>query len=44
MKAVQITETGGPEVLKYIDVPDPTPGAGQALIHIQAIGVNFTDV
>ena len=44
MKAVQITETGGPEVLKYIDVPDPTPAAGQALIDIQAIGVNFTDV
>ncbi len=44
MKAVQITETGGPEVLKYIDVPDPTPGPGQALIDIQAIGVNFTDV
>ena len=44
MKAVQITETGGPEVLKYIDVPDPTPGAEQALIDIQAIGVNFTDV
>jgi NADPH2:quinone reductase len=44
MKAVQITETGGPEVLKYIDVPDPTPGAGQALIDVQAIGVNFTEV
>ncbi|MCH8063242.1 MAG: quinone oxidoreductase [Chloroflexi bacterium] len=44
MKAVQITETGGPEVLKYIDVPDPTPGPGQALIDIKAIGVNFTDV
>ncbi|MDP6715391.1 MAG: alcohol dehydrogenase catalytic domain-containing protein, partial [SAR202 cluster bacterium] len=44
MKAIQITETGGPEVMKYIDLPDPEPGAGQALIDIQAVGVNFTDV
>ena len=44
MKAVQITETGGTDVLKYIDVPDPTPSAGQALIDVQAIGVNFTEV
>jgi NADPH2:quinone reductase len=44
MKAIQITETGGPEVMKYIDLPDPEPGDGQALIDIQAVGVNFTDV
>ena len=44
MKAIQITQLGGPEVLKYADVPDPSPGAGQALIDIKAIGVNFTDV
>ena len=44
MKAAQVTETGGPEVLRYVDVPDPVPGAGQALVDIQAIGVNYTDV
>ena len=43
MKAVQITEYGGPEVMKYLDLPDPSPGDGQALVEIQAVGVNFTD-
>ena len=43
MKGVQITEYGGPEVMKYQDLPDPAPGEGQALLEIQAIGVNFTD-
>ncbi len=33
MKAVQITEFGGPEVMKYQELPDPTPGDGQALLH-----------
>ncbi len=39
MKAVQITETGGPEVLKYIDLPTPRPGAGEVLVKAHAIGV-----
>ncbi len=43
MKAVQITEHGGPEVMKYLDLPDLVPGEGQALVNIQAVGVNFTD-
>ena len=43
MKAVQIDEYGGPEVLKYRDVADPTPGPGEAVVDVQAIGVNFTD-
>ena len=43
MKAVQITEFGGPEVMKYQDLPDLSPGDGQALVEIQAVGVNFTD-
>ena len=43
MKAVQISEYGGPEVLKYRDVADLTPGRGEALVGIQAVGVNFTD-
>ena len=44
MKAVQINEFGGPEVMKYQDVADPTPGEGEAVVEIQAAGVNFTDV
>ena len=44
MKAIRIHEVGGPEVLKYEDCPSPAPEPGQALIDMQAIGVNFTDV
>lgn len=44
MKAIQIALTGGPEVLKYVDVPDPKPGKGQALLRMRAIGVNYMDV
>ena len=44
MKAIMVHEVGGPEVLKYEDSPSPIPGPGQALIDIQAIGVNFTDI
>ena len=44
MKAVQINEYGGPEALKYQDVPDLSPGEGEALVEIQAVGVNYTDV
>ena len=44
MKAVQINEFGGPEVMKYQDVADPVPGEGEAVVEIQAAGVNFTDV
>lgn len=39
MKAIQITETGGPEVLKYIDLPTPKPGHGEVLVKAHAIGV-----
>jgi NADPH2:quinone reductase len=44
MKAVRAHEVGGPEVLRYEDVPNPVPGPGQALLDIKAIGVNYTDV
>ncbi len=43
MKAVYIEQTGGPEVLKYDDLPTPEPGPGQALVKIAASGVNFID-
>ena len=39
MKAVQITETGAPEVLKYVDLPTPKPGLGEVLVKAHAIGV-----
>lgn len=44
MKAIRVTETGGPEVLQYTDVDVPEPGAGDVLVRIEAIGVNFIDV
>jgi NADPH2:quinone reductase len=40
MKAIRVHQTGGPEVLKLEEVPDPAPGAGQVLVEIKAIGVN----
>jgi NADPH2:quinone reductase len=44
MKAIIVQETGGPEMMQYVDVPDPKPSAGQAVIKIKASGVNFIDV
>jgi NADPH:quinone reductase len=44
MKAIQIHQTGGPEVLKLADVPRPQPGPGQVLIRVKAAGVNFIEI
>jgi NADPH2:quinone reductase len=44
MKAIRVTHTGGPEVLEFVDVPEPSPAAGQALVKLEAVGVNFIDV
>ena len=44
MKAIQIHETGGPEVLRLVDLPIPQPGPGQVLIRVEAIGVNFVEI
>ncbi len=43
MKAIIVHEFGGPEVLRYEDVPTPEPGAGEVRVAIEAIGVNFID-
>ncbi|ORA81756.1 quinone oxidoreductase [Mycobacterium malmoense] len=43
MHAIQVSETGGPEVLRYVEVPQPTPGPGEVLIKAEAIGVNYID-
>jgi NADPH2:quinone reductase len=44
MKAVQYDRFGGPEVLRYLELPDPRPGPGEVLIETAAIGVNFPDI
>jgi NADPH:quinone reductase len=44
MKAIRIDGPGGPEVLKLVDVPDPVPAADEALVRIQAIGVNYIEI
>lgn len=44
MKAVVADPTGGPENLKYLDLPKPEPGEGEVLVKLEAIGVNFIDV
>jgi NADPH:quinone reductase len=43
MRAIQITEFGGPEVLTLAEVPDPTAGPGQVLIEVDHAGVNYAD-
>ena len=43
MKAIQITEFGGPEVMKYLDLPDPVSGADEVLLDVTAIGINYAD-
>jgi NADPH2:quinone reductase len=44
MQAIQITQTGGAEVLQLRELPTPAPGSGEALIRIEACGVNFIDI
>jgi len=43
MKAIQIQEPGGPEVLQLADLPIPHPGPGQVLIRIETTGINFIE-
>jgi NADPH:quinone reductase len=43
VKAVQIEEFGGPEVLRIVDLPEPVPGDGEVLVRIARTGVNFAD-
>jgi NADPH2:quinone reductase len=44
MKAIQVHQYGGPEVLQSVEVPLPEPGEGEARVKIGAAGVNFIDV
>jgi NADPH2:quinone reductase len=44
MRAIQIKQTGGPEVMELVDLPVPQPKPNEAVVKIQAAGVNFIDV
>lgn len=43
MKAIQIEEFGGPEVLRHVELPDPEPGEGEVLVEVARSGINFAD-
>ncbi len=44
MKAIRVRRAGGPEVLEFLDTETPKPAAGQVLVRLEAVGVNFVDV
>jgi NADPH2:quinone reductase len=44
MKAIQIKQTGGPEVMELVELPVPQPKSNEAVVKIKAAGVNFIDV
>ena len=43
MRAIQVTQIGGPEVLEWVELADPAPGPGQLVIDVDTAGVNFID-
>jgi len=43
MRAIQITEFGGPEVMKLVELPTPCPASGEVLIRVSRAGINFAD-
>ena len=44
MKAIQVTRYGDAHCLKFQNLPKPTPGAGEVLVRLKAIGLNFIDI
>jgi NADPH2:quinone reductase len=44
MKAIRVHAVGGPEALRYEEVPEPSPQSGEAVVRVEAAGVNFIDV
>src|SRR2546422_7833462 len=44
MRAMVVRRYGPPEVFEYSEVPDPQPAAGQVLVRVRAVGVNFADL
>ena len=43
MKAIQITAFGGPEVMQYVDLPDPVAGDSEIVLDVTAVGINYAD-
>src|SRR3954452_11578696 len=43
MKAIQIEQFGGPEVLQHVELPDPSPTLGEVVLNVKRSGVNFAD-
>lgn len=43
MRAIQVSEFGGPEVLREAELPDPEPGEGEVVVRVSRAGVNFAD-
>jgi NADPH:quinone reductase len=43
MKAIRVFKTGGPDELRWVDLPEPEPAAGQVLVKIEAAGLNYID-
>ena len=44
MRAIQVTTLDGPKAVQLVDLPAPTPGEGQVLVDVHAVGVTFPDV
>jgi NADPH2:quinone reductase len=44
MKQILVSRTGGPEVLKMVSAPPPSPGPGEVLVDVEAAGINYVDV
>ena len=44
MKAIRVHSPGGPEVMRLEDIPDPEPGPGEAVVRMEATGVNFIEI
>jgi len=44
VNSIRVHKTGGPEVLRIEEVPDPAPAAGELVVNIEAIGVNFIEI
>ncbi|MDI7861155.1 quinone oxidoreductase [Rhizobiaceae bacterium n13] len=44
MKAIVMTGLGGPEVIEYVERPDPVPGPDEVLVEVAVAGVNFMDI
>ena len=44
MRAIYFERNGGPEVLEPRELPAPTPGDGEVLVNVEAVGVNYRDV